>query len=181
MKFTGLFVGALATLAAAAPAAKEVQAEKRNFSFGGFNQFNTGLQFGNEFDVVAISNGFQNLHLAYLAGFNGFDANIFQNLVVNQALAFDPFQTLFSFGADQNFLQLDHVLGLQTALVLSWMGNAGLLNGVSFGGGVLPLVDFGTLGGFISPLSQFQLGVDDVVTTQITTFVQDHGRKSQPR
>lgn len=177
MKFTGLFVGALATLAAAAPATKE-PAEKRNYSFGGFNQFNTGVQFGTGFDVVAVDNfAFQNLHLAYLAAFNGFQNDIFSNLIVNQALAFEPFEALFAFGADQNFLQLDHVLGLQSALILSWMGNAGVLNGVSFGGGVLPLVDFGTLGGFISPLSQFQLGVDDVVTTQITTFVQDTGRK----
>ena len=179
MKFTGIFVGALATLAAAAPAAKESSQEKRNFSFGGFNQFNTGVQFGNGFDVLGVNNfAFQNLHLAYLAAFNGFNNDIFSNLIVNQALAFEPFEVLFNFGANQNFLQLDHVLGLQTALVLSWMGNAGLLNGVSFGGGVLPLVDFGSLGGFISPLSQFQLGgVDNVVTTQITTFVQDTGRE----
>ena len=176
MKFTGIFVGALATLAAAAPAAKETQEEKRNFSFGGFNQFNTGVQFGTGFDVVAVNNfRFQSLHLAYLAQFNGFSNDIFSNLIVNQALAFDPFEALFSFGNNNNFLQLDHILGLQTAHVLSWMGNAGLLNGVSFGGGVLPLVDFGSLGGFISPLSQFSLGIDDVVTTQITTFVQDSG------
>lgn len=176
MKFTGLFVGALATLAAAAPAAKESN-EKRSPE-GGFNQFATGVQFGTGFDVVAVDNfAFQNLHLAYLAAFNGFQNDIFSNLVVSQGLAFEPFESLFAFGAGQNFLQLDHVLGLQSALVLSWMANAGVLNGVNFGGGALPLVDFGTLGGSISPLSQFQLGVDDAVTTQITTFVQDTGRK----
>lgn len=179
MKFTSIFVGAFATLAAAAPAAKESQ-EKRNFAFGGFNQFNTGVSFGTGFDVVAVDNfAFQNLNLAYLAAFNGFQNDIFSNLVVNQALAFEPFEALFAFGADQSFLQLDHVLGLQSALILSWMGNAGVLNGVSFGGGALPLVDFGSLGGVISPASQFQLGVDETVTSQITTFVQDTGRKSQ--
>ena len=180
MKFASIFLGALATLAAAAPApaAKE---EKRSFSFGGFDQVNTGVQYGTGFVVVQVHNvAFQNLHLAYLAAFNGFRNDVFSHLVVSQNLAFEPFADLFSFGGGQSFLQLDHILGLQSALILSWMGNAGLLNGASFGGGVIPLVDFGTLGGFVSPLSQFQLGVDQTVTTQITTFVQDTGRKFWP-
>ncbi|SPO00087.1 uncharacterized protein DNG_02939 [Cephalotrichum gorgonifer] len=175
MKFSGLFVGALATLAAAAPAPKE---DKRSFTAGGFNQFNTGLQFGTGFDIAGVNNfGFQNLQLAYLAGFNGFRNDIFSQLIINQNLAFDPFVDLFGFvgGQNANFLQLDHILGLQSALVLSWLGNNGLINGVNFAGGAIPLIDFGSLGGFISPLSQFQLGVDQVVTTQITSFVQDTG------
>lgn len=174
MKFASIFLGALATLVAAAPANEE----KRAITFGGFDQFNTGVQYGTGFDVVKVDNfAFQDLHIAYLAAFNGFRNDIFSHLVVSQNLAFEPFAELFSFGGGQGFLQLDHILTLQSALILSWMGNAGLLNGASFGGGVIPLIDFGTLGGFVSPLSQFKLGVDQAVTTQITTFVQDTGRK----
>jgi hypothetical protein len=175
MKFTSIFVGALATLAAAAPAPKEAE-EKRSFLSGGFNQFSTGLQFGNGFDVLGANNfAFNNLNIAYLAAFNGFQNNIFSNLIVNQGLAFDPFADLFNFGAGQNFLQLNHILGLQSALVFSWLGNAGLINGVNFAGGAVPFLDFGNLGGFISPFSQFNLGIDQVITTQITSFVDGTG------
>lgn len=174
MKFASIFLGALATLASAAPTAEE----KRALTPGGFDQFNTGVQYGTSFDVATVNNfTFQNLHLAYLAAFNGFRSDVFSQLVVSQNLAFEPFAEVFSLGGGQGFIQLNHILTLQSALVVSWMANAGLLNGASFGGGAIPLIDFGTLGGFVSPLSQFKLGVDQAVTTQITTFVQNTGRK----
>src|SRR5690606_34077566 len=113
MKFTSIFVGALATLAAAAPAPKEAE-EKRGFSLGGFNQFATGVQFGSGFDVLGANNfAFNNLNIAYLAAFNGFRNDIFSSLIINQGLAFDPFSDLFAFGAGNQFLQLNHILGLQ--------------------------------------------------------------------
>lgn len=176
MKLSAIFAGALATLAAAAPAQKEVEARSSNLHLGGFNQFNVGQQFGNGFDKGLANNfAFQNLNLAYLAAFNGFQNDQFSHLIVNQGLAFDPFSSIFGFGNDQQFLQLDHILQMQTALIFGWLSNAGLINQVNFGGGVAPLLDFGSLGQHISPLSQFQLGVDQVVTTQITSFVQDTG------
>lgn len=177
MKFTSIFVGALATLAAAAPApAQEVAQEKRGLALGGFNQFATGAQFGSGFDVLGANNfAFNNLNIAYLAAFNGFRNDIFSSLVLNNNLAFDPFAELFSFGANNQFLQLNHILSLQSALVLSWLGNIGLTSNLSFGGGIIPLVDFGSLGGFVSPFSQFNLGIDQVIQAQITSFVQPSG------
>lgn len=175
MKFTSIFVGTLATLAAAAPV-KEVAEEKRGFSLGGFNQFSTGLQFGSGFDVLGANNfGFNNLALAYLAKFNGFNTAGFGNLITANSLAFDPFAELFAFGNNNQFLQLNHILTLQNALVLSWLSNIGLASNLNFAGGVVPLLDFGNLNGFISPFSSFPLGIDSVVQTQITSFVGNSG------
>ncbi|PKS09250.1 hypothetical protein jhhlp_003864 [Lomentospora prolificans] len=177
MKFTSIFVGTLATLAAAAPApAKEVTEEKRSLALGGFNQFNTGLQFGSGFDVLSANNfAFNNLNLAYLAAFNGFNPVSFGNAITVNSLAFDPFAEIFGFGANNQFLQLNHILSLQSALIVSWLGNIGLTSNLNFGGGVIPLIDFGSLGGFVSPFSQFNLGIDQVIQTQITSFVQPTG------
>ncbi|CAI4210885.1 unnamed protein product [Parascedosporium putredinis] len=130
MKFTSIFVGTLATLAAAAPV----------------------KEFGSGFDVLGANNfGFNNLALAYLAKFNGFNTAGFGNLITANSLAFDPFAELFAFGNNNQFLQLNHILTLQNALVLSWLSNIGLASNLNFAGGVVPLLDFGNLNGFISP------------------------------
>jgi len=184
MKLSTVFVGALATLAAAAPA--KVEEEKRNVGgFGGGldalalggvaglgsvpffgqanivgNVFNAGLV--NQFNNFAIANQ----PLAILAATNGFSHQSLFTLF-DLSLGVNGLNGIFNLGAG-GFLDIGSILQLQSLFTFQWLINSfgnelffGNANFLGFGGLAFPQLNFGGLAGAgIGLQTQFPVNLD---------------------
>lgn len=166
MKLSTVFVGALATLVAAAPA--KVEEEKRSgfgadafglgnaAAFGGLNNlgfFGQSNVLGNVFNQGLVSNfnsfNVLNPNVAFLLGNNGFQFNALFS-IFDLSLGANSFQNIFTLGAG-NFIDVNTLLQIQTALTFQWLLNSFgsqlffQQNFAGFGGLSFPQINFGGL------------------------------------
>lgn len=162
MKTVAIVAGALASVAAAAPAMAKHDNAKRTFgplSAG----LNTGAGLNNQLNGFL----FNHLDISYVASINPLDLNRFESLGINNHLDIVSFAPLFN----SPTFDLGSLLQLQQLSTLLGIASTGILD--SFDLSTLPLggLDLGLLG---DPLQAFNLGslLDPSLVPQILPIAQ---------
>lgn len=107
MKFTGVIVSALATVAAAAPA-KSAERRTSSVNLSGLNNLQS----------------FGSVDIQYLAQVNSMDLNLLLDLGQNQGLNINSFDSLFQ----SSSFDLSNILQLQQLMTLLAIADTGALN-----------------------------------------------------
>ncbi|KAI1393960.1 uncharacterized protein F4822DRAFT_31850 [Hypoxylon trugodes] len=148
MKFSTIFVGALAAVASAAPTSTATE-KRASVDIAAFNNF-----------------GFANQDLQYLLAINGFNLQAFAQLAAFNNLNIGGFQSLFS----NNVFDVNALLQLQQIALLSQLGGLGIFGNFDLGALQLNVFDLGLIGG----VGGFDISsiIDQALVPQIQTVIQ---------